>query len=181
MGHCFPVKLSALTLLMMSWITTEVVSFTGLDGKLICGVFISQQHLEPWKLYATVGVLLVIDILSLMIWQIVDPLHITVEVRQPSVLSGTVFLRTWHRLDLLCFATKSWINRFSFSLSRSSLKKHLKGTWISWLSLFCSTAVQRRWTHGLVRIVLGLTLNLFSLHPILIRFFCKMQTLHFIS
>lgn len=41
---------------------------------------VSQQHLEPWKLYATVGVLLGIDILSLMIWQIVDPLHITVEV-----------------------------------------------------------------------------------------------------
>uniref|UniRef100_A0A8C9YHB0 Gamma-aminobutyric acid type B receptor subunit 1 n=1 Tax=Sander lucioperca TaxID=283035 RepID=A0A8C9YHB0_SANLU len=38
-----------------------------------------NQHLEPWKLYATVGVLLGIDILSLMIWQIVDPLHITVE------------------------------------------------------------------------------------------------------
>ncbi|KAM9434539.1 gamma-aminobutyric acid type B receptor subunit 1 isoform 2-T2 [Clarias gariepinus] len=37
------------------------------------------QHLEPWKLYATVGVLLVIDVLSLMIWQIVDPLHITEE------------------------------------------------------------------------------------------------------
>uniref|UniRef100_A0A8P4GDM8 Gamma-aminobutyric acid (GABA) B receptor, 1b n=1 Tax=Dicentrarchus labrax TaxID=13489 RepID=A0A8P4GDM8_DICLA len=37
------------------------------------------QHLEPWKLYATVGVLLSIDILSLMIWQLVDPLHITVE------------------------------------------------------------------------------------------------------
>ncbi|XP_058261154.1 gamma-aminobutyric acid type B receptor subunit 1 isoform X1 [Hemibagrus wyckioides] len=38
-----------------------------------------KQHLEPWKLYATVGVLLVIDVLSLMIWQIVDPLHITEE------------------------------------------------------------------------------------------------------
>uniref|UniRef100_A0A672N4U9 Gamma-aminobutyric acid type B receptor subunit 1-like n=1 Tax=Sinocyclocheilus grahami TaxID=75366 RepID=A0A672N4U9_SINGR len=38
-----------------------------------------RKHLEPWKLYATVGVLLVIDILSLMVWQIVDPLHITVE------------------------------------------------------------------------------------------------------
>uniref|UniRef100_A0AAX7US07 G-protein coupled receptors family 3 profile domain-containing protein n=1 Tax=Astatotilapia calliptera TaxID=8154 RepID=A0AAX7US07_ASTCA len=38
-----------------------------------------KKHLEPWKLYATVGVLLGIDILSLMIWQIVDPLHITVE------------------------------------------------------------------------------------------------------
>lgn len=41
---------------------------------------ISRQHLKPWKLYATVGVLLSIDVLSLMIWQIVDPLHITVEV-----------------------------------------------------------------------------------------------------
>ncbi|KAK5603503.1 Gamma-aminobutyric acid type B receptor subunit 1 [Crenichthys baileyi] len=38
-----------------------------------------KQPLEPWKLYATVGVLLGIDFLSLMIWQIVDPLHITVE------------------------------------------------------------------------------------------------------
>uniref|UniRef100_A0A6Q2WQT3 Gamma-aminobutyric acid (GABA) B receptor, 1b n=1 Tax=Esox lucius TaxID=8010 RepID=A0A6Q2WQT3_ESOLU len=38
-----------------------------------------RKHLEPWKLYATVGVLLVIDVLSLIIWQIVDPLHITVE------------------------------------------------------------------------------------------------------
>uniref|UniRef100_A0A674PCW7 Gamma-aminobutyric acid type B receptor subunit 1 n=1 Tax=Takifugu rubripes TaxID=31033 RepID=A0A674PCW7_TAKRU len=36
-----------------------------------------KQHLEPWKLYATVGVLLAIDFLSLVIWQIVDPLHIT--------------------------------------------------------------------------------------------------------
>uniref|UniRef100_A0A672G0G1 Gamma-aminobutyric acid type B receptor subunit 1 n=1 Tax=Salarias fasciatus TaxID=181472 RepID=A0A672G0G1_SALFA len=38
-----------------------------------------KQHLEPWKLYATVGVLLAVDFLSLMVWQIVDPLHITVE------------------------------------------------------------------------------------------------------
>ncbi|MGH0154456.1 UNVERIFIED_CONTAM: hypothetical protein FKN15_027070, partial [Acipenser sinensis] len=54
----------------------------GLDRKHIAQgqfPFICQQHLEPWKLYATVGVLLAIDILSLMIWQIVDPLHITVE------------------------------------------------------------------------------------------------------
>uniref|UniRef100_A0A8C1W8T5 Gamma-aminobutyric acid (GABA) B receptor, 1b n=1 Tax=Cyprinus carpio TaxID=7962 RepID=A0A8C1W8T5_CYPCA len=47
-----------------------------------------RKHLEPWKLYATVGVLLVIDILSLMIWQIVDPLHITVEVRHRSSLKN---------------------------------------------------------------------------------------------
>ncbi|XP_045078054.1 gamma-aminobutyric acid type B receptor subunit 1-like isoform X2 [Coregonus clupeaformis] len=38
-----------------------------------------RKHLEPWKLYTTVGVLLIIDVMSLMIWQIVDPLHITVE------------------------------------------------------------------------------------------------------
>uniref|UniRef100_A0A8C5AYB9 Gamma-aminobutyric acid (GABA) B receptor, 1b n=1 Tax=Gadus morhua TaxID=8049 RepID=A0A8C5AYB9_GADMO len=38
-----------------------------------------RKHLEPFKLYATVGVLLGVDVLSLMIWQIVDPLHITVE------------------------------------------------------------------------------------------------------
>uniref|UniRef100_A0A671MHS6 Gamma-aminobutyric acid type B receptor subunit 1-like n=1 Tax=Sinocyclocheilus anshuiensis TaxID=1608454 RepID=A0A671MHS6_9TELE len=38
-----------------------------------------RKHLEPWKLYATVAVLLAIDVLSLLIWQIVDPLHITVE------------------------------------------------------------------------------------------------------
>lgn len=46
----------------------------------VCVSLLTQQHLEPWKLYATVGVLLAIDFLSLMIWQIVDPLHITVEV-----------------------------------------------------------------------------------------------------
>ncbi|KAL6099252.1 gabbr1 [Pungitius sinensis] len=38
-----------------------------------------RKHLEQWKLYSTVGVLLAIDILSLIIWQIVDPLHVTVE------------------------------------------------------------------------------------------------------
>ncbi|XP_061764299.1 gamma-aminobutyric acid type B receptor subunit 1 isoform X2 [Nerophis ophidion] len=38
-----------------------------------------KKHLAPWKLCATVGVLLGIDFLSLIIWQIVDPLHITVE------------------------------------------------------------------------------------------------------
>uniref|UniRef100_A0A8B9J949 Gamma-aminobutyric acid type B receptor subunit 1 n=1 Tax=Astyanax mexicanus TaxID=7994 RepID=A0A8B9J949_ASTMX len=39
-----------------------------------------RKHLDPWKLYATVGGLLAIDVLSLMIWQIIDPLHVTVEV-----------------------------------------------------------------------------------------------------
>ncbi|XP_043533806.1 uncharacterized protein gabbr1b [Chiloscyllium plagiosum] len=37
------------------------------------------QHLEPWKLYATVSVLLAIDVLTLAVWQIVDPLHRTIE------------------------------------------------------------------------------------------------------
>lgn len=51
------------------------------EKRWLVGLCVFQQHLEPWKLYATVGVLLVIDVLSLMIWQIVDPLHITEEVR----------------------------------------------------------------------------------------------------
>ncbi|KAG7276577.1 hypothetical protein CRUP_019627, partial [Coryphaenoides rupestris] len=38
-----------------------------------------KKSLEPWKLYATVGVLLAVDFVSLLVWQIVDPLHITVE------------------------------------------------------------------------------------------------------
>uniref|UniRef100_A0A3P9L938 Gamma-aminobutyric acid (GABA) B receptor, 1b n=1 Tax=Oryzias latipes TaxID=8090 RepID=A0A3P9L938_ORYLA len=38
-----------------------------------------RKHLDSWKLYATVGVLLSVDVLLLMIWQIVDPLHVTVE------------------------------------------------------------------------------------------------------
>ncbi|XP_024917316.1 gamma-aminobutyric acid type B receptor subunit 1 [Cynoglossus semilaevis] len=40
---------------------------------------IRNQHLEPWKLYVTVGILLAVDFLSLLVWQTVDPLHITVE------------------------------------------------------------------------------------------------------
>lgn len=38
------------------------------------------QTLEPWKLYATVGLLVGMDVLTLAIWQIVDPLHRTIEV-----------------------------------------------------------------------------------------------------
>lgn len=38
------------------------------------------QTLEPWKLYATVGLLVGLDVLTLAIWQIVDPLHRTIEV-----------------------------------------------------------------------------------------------------
>lgn len=43
-------------------------------------VLVSAQTLEPWKLYATVGLLVGMDILTLAIWQIVDPLHRTIEV-----------------------------------------------------------------------------------------------------
>ncbi|KAG8004966.1 Gamma-aminobutyric acid type B receptor subunit 1, partial [Nibea albiflora] len=50
-----------------------------------------RKHLEPWKLYATVGVLLGIDVLSLMIWQIVDPLHITVELPPRLISPGVVY------------------------------------------------------------------------------------------
>lgn len=38
------------------------------------------QTLEPWKLYATVSLLVGMDVLTLAIWQIVDPLHRTIEV-----------------------------------------------------------------------------------------------------
>lgn len=41
---------------------------------------VSAQTLEPWKLYATVGLLVGMDVLTLAIWQIVDPLHRTIEV-----------------------------------------------------------------------------------------------------
>ncbi|NXB88962.1 GABR1 protein, partial [Vidua chalybeata] len=35
--------------------------------------------LEPWKLYATVGGLVGFDVVTLSVWQIVDPLHRTIE------------------------------------------------------------------------------------------------------
>uniref|UniRef100_A0A2K6SUH3 Gamma-aminobutyric acid type B receptor subunit 1 n=1 Tax=Saimiri boliviensis boliviensis TaxID=39432 RepID=A0A2K6SUH3_SAIBB len=38
-----------------------------------------RKTLEPWKLYATVGLLVGMDVLTLAIWQIVDPLHRTIE------------------------------------------------------------------------------------------------------
>lgn len=66
---------------------------------------VSQQHLEPWKLYATVGVLLGIDVLSLMIWQIVDPLHITVEVR--SSINRGLFQRC--SFYLLLVVVSGWL------------------------------------------------------------------------
>ncbi|KAM9666378.1 gamma-aminobutyric acid type B receptor subunit 1 isoform 1-T1 [Trichechus inunguis] len=38
-----------------------------------------RKTLEPWKLYSTVGLLVGMDVLTLAIWQIVDPLHRTIE------------------------------------------------------------------------------------------------------
>ncbi|XP_030877627.1 gamma-aminobutyric acid type B receptor subunit 1 [Leptonychotes weddellii] len=38
-----------------------------------------RKTLEPWKLYATVGLLVGMDVITLAIWQIVDPLHRTIE------------------------------------------------------------------------------------------------------
>ncbi|NXM06091.1 GABR1 protein, partial [Tyrannus savana] len=39
-----------------------------------------RKTLEPWKLYATVGLLVGLDVVTLVVWQIVDPLHRTIEV-----------------------------------------------------------------------------------------------------
>ncbi|XP_021115836.1 gamma-aminobutyric acid type B receptor subunit 1 isoform X6 [Heterocephalus glaber] len=38
-----------------------------------------RKTLEPWKLYSTVGLLVGLDVLTLAVWQIVDPLHRTIE------------------------------------------------------------------------------------------------------
>ncbi|NXB37494.1 GABR1 protein, partial [Eulacestoma nigropectus] len=38
-----------------------------------------RKALEPWKLYATVGGLVGFDVVTLSVWQIVDPLHRTIE------------------------------------------------------------------------------------------------------
>ncbi|XP_066065475.1 LOW QUALITY PROTEIN: gamma-aminobutyric acid type B receptor subunit 1-like, partial [Chamaea fasciata] len=38
-----------------------------------------RKSLEPWKLYATVGGLVGFDVVTLSVWQIVDPLHRTIE------------------------------------------------------------------------------------------------------
>ncbi|XP_044837527.1 gamma-aminobutyric acid type B receptor subunit 1 isoform X1 [Mauremys mutica] len=38
-----------------------------------------RKTLEPWKLYATVGLLVGLDVVMLAVWQIVDPLHRTIE------------------------------------------------------------------------------------------------------
>ncbi|XP_074917547.1 gamma-aminobutyric acid type B receptor subunit 1-like, partial [Chelonoidis abingdonii] len=48
---------------------------------IVCLAFnIYNGHtLEPWKLYATVGLLVGLDVVMLAIWQIVDPLHRTIE------------------------------------------------------------------------------------------------------
>lgn len=59
----------------------QVLGSWGLEGffRLACALFV--QTLEPWKLYATVGLLVGMDVVTLAIWQIVDPLHRTIEVQ----------------------------------------------------------------------------------------------------
>ncbi|KFQ98862.1 Gamma-aminobutyric acid type B receptor subunit 1, partial [Nipponia nippon] len=58
-----------------------------------------RKTLEPWKLYATVGLLVGLDVVTLIIWQIVDPLHRTIEVGQcwGGVLAmwGSLFDHPW--------------------------------------------------------------------------------------
>lgn len=51
-------------------------------------VLCSLQTLEPWKLYATVGLLVGTDLLTLAVWQIMDPLHRTIEVPLGQAWSG---------------------------------------------------------------------------------------------
>ncbi|KAF1425586.1 Gamma-aminobutyric acid type B receptor subunit 1, partial [Spheniscus humboldti] len=58
-----------------------------------------RKTLEPWKLYATVGLLVGLDVVTLIIWQIVDPLHRTIErvkgrARHPWGLGGGPCLTT---------------------------------------------------------------------------------------
>ncbi|KFO57428.1 Gamma-aminobutyric acid type B receptor subunit 1, partial [Corvus brachyrhynchos] len=48
----------------------------------------SWEHLEPWKLYATVGGLVAFDVVTLSVWQIVDPLHRTIEVGRGLLFGG---------------------------------------------------------------------------------------------
>ncbi|EMP33496.1 Gamma-aminobutyric acid type B receptor subunit 1 [Chelonia mydas] len=66
----------------------------GLDGYHIgAGLFpFVCQTLEPWKLYATVGLLVGLDVVMLAIWQIIDPLHRTIETLEPWKLYATVGL-----------------------------------------------------------------------------------------
>lgn len=58
----------------------QVLGSRGSEGSPTCLCSVSTQTLEPWKLYATVGLLVGMDVLTLAIWQIVDPLHRTIEV-----------------------------------------------------------------------------------------------------
>ena len=97
----------------------------------VCAPVSQQQPLEPWKLYATVGVLLAIDFLSLMIWQIVDPLHITVEVEYKRQMRSFVchhpFSPTVHPLSPVNSAViRHWASFFEmfFHFDSSYNQKH---------------------------------------------------------
>lgn len=93
-------------------------------------VLVLAQTLEPWKLYATVGLLVGLDVLTLTIWQIVDPLHRTIEVplgvRRPSShgLQGCVWSRGGKPL---CGRMLFCMSELFLLLRRSSIR----GLWSS--------------------------------------------------
>lgn len=105
------------------------------------------QTLEPWKLYATVGLLVGMDVLTLAIWQIVDPLHRTIEVplerrywgQEAEPVSVRVH-RVIYGLERQSYTWRVW-SLFSLRLlPRRNRRKTLT-------SLFCpswSTAAPRR-------------------------------------
>uniref|UniRef100_A0A4W3GNX3 Uncharacterized protein n=1 Tax=Callorhinchus milii TaxID=7868 RepID=A0A4W3GNX3_CALMI len=77
---------------------------------------LSSQHLDPWKLYATVSLLLGIDVLTLAIWQIVDPLHRTIEEFTKEVPEGDQDVLILPQLEH-CSSNKmnTWLGMFSSS------------------------------------------------------------------
>ncbi|KAK1895009.1 Gamma-aminobutyric acid type B receptor subunit 1 [Dissostichus eleginoides] len=99
------------------------------------------QHLEPWKLYATVGVLLAIDFLSLMIWQIVDPLHITVEplLEHCSSEKMNMWLGVVYGYKGLLLLLGIFLAYETKSVSTEKINDHRWG-WLFTMSLCCQDA-----------------------------------------
>lgn len=99
------------------------------------------QTLEPWKLYATVGLLVGMDVLTLAIWQIVDPLHRTIEVLLERKRQETEWPHWQLRLSELCVEgspleeeSRSAGDRFpAFCISEFFLlpkRSPIRGLWI---------------------------------------------------
>lgn len=76
------------------------VGLRGFPLTCLCSVF--TQTLEPWKLYTTVGLLVGMDVLTLAIWQIVDPLHRTIEVPSERKCQETEWAHWRSGLSGLC-------------------------------------------------------------------------------